>query len=135
MLMAKYTVRVGELRTKIKFYIKISAYIPGQGQTSTWEPTETRHCRWVGSYGDQVMAAQALGVEYSATVTMRYSPDLYESLRTTQTVVVKNADSTAIVDGEPDMNNPNVYQLWGGVDNVREKNQYMEFMVRRYEGL
>jgi len=133
--MAKYKVKVGELRTRIKFYIKESVYVPGQGQTESWEPTETRYCRWIGSYGEQVMAAQALGVKESATVTMRYLPELYESLRTTQAVVVKNADSTAIVNDEPDKKNPNVYMLWGGVDNVREENQYMEFMVRRYEGL
>ena len=49
--------------------------------------------------------------------------------------MVKNADDTAIVKEEPDSNNPNVYELWGGVDNVREENQYMEFRVRRYEAL
>jgi len=49
-------------------------------------------------------------------------------------VIVKNADSTAIVGGVPDKNNPNVYELWGGVDNVKEERQFMEFKVRRYEG-
>jgi len=79
-------------------------------------------------------------------------------------VVIKNADTTAIkyeesIDGEPidddepidngepieddepsksgepDKLNPNCYEVWGGVDNVLEANQYMEFSVRRYEGL
>jgi hypothetical protein len=65
---------------------------------------------------------------------MRYTPNLYGKLRTEQVVVIKNADSTAIKDGVPDKNNANVYELWGGVDNVLEKNQFMEFRVRRYEG-
>jgi hypothetical protein len=52
-----------------------------------------------------------------------------------QVVIIKNADSTAIVDDVPDKNNPNVYELWGGVDNVKEENQYMEFRVRRYESV
>lgn len=80
------------------------------------------------------MEAQALGVNDSATIMMRYTPDLYTKFRTEQVIVIKNADSTAIKDGVPDKNNPNVYELWGGVDNVLEKNQFMEFRVRRYEG-
>lgn len=134
MRMAKY-VNAGELRTRIKFYVKKSAYTPGQGQTATWEQTEVNYCKWTGSYGDRAIAAQALGVNDSATVMMRYAPGLYESLRTEQVVVIKNADATAIKSGVPDKNNPNVYELWGGVDNVKEENQYMEFRVRRYEGL
>jgi len=66
---------------------------------------------------------------------MRYAPRLCESLRTEHVVVIKNADAAAIKNGVPDKNNPNVYELWGGVDNVKEENRYMEFRVRRYEGL
>jgi hypothetical protein len=39
-----------------------------------------------------------------------------------------------MVEGEPARKNPNVYELWSGVDNVKEENQFMEFHVRRYEG-
>jgi hypothetical protein len=60
---------------------------------------------------------------------------VYAKLRTEQVVVIKNADATAMADGAPDKNNPNVYELWGGVDNVKEENRFMEFRVRRYESL
>jgi len=56
-------------------------------------------------------------------------------MKTSRTVAVKNGDTTAIKNGEPDKLNPNCYEVWGGVDNVLEANQYMEFSVRRYEGL
>lgn len=133
MKMAKF-VNAGELRTRIKCYVKKSSYVSGEGQTTVWEPSEVFMCKWTGSYGERAMEAQALGVNDSATIMTRYTPDLYAKLRTEQVIVIKNADSTAIKDGVPDKNNPNVYELWGGVDNVLEKNQFMEFRVRRYEG-
>ena len=126
--------------TPVNFYAKETTYVPGQGQTETWElivsgTYNTFYCEWKGSFGDRAMTAQALGVNDSATIRTFYNPVIYAKLRTVQVVVIKNADSTAIVDGVPDRNNPNVYELWGGVDNVLEENQYMEFRVRRYEGL
>jgi hypothetical protein len=77
----------------------------------------------------------SLGVNDSATIRTFYNPAVYGKLRTEQVVVIKNADATAIVDGIPDKNNANVYELWGGVDNVREENRFLEFRVRRYEGI
>lgn len=126
--------------TPVKFYAKTTEYIPGQGQTSTWALVksgtyDTFYCEWTGTFGERALRAQALGVSDSATVRTFYAPALCEKLRTEQVVVIKNADATAIVEGVPDKNNPNVYELWGGVDNVKEENQYLEFRVRRYEGL
>lgn len=126
--------------TPVKFYAKTVTYVPGQGEATTWSLVEsgsysTFFCEWQGSFGDRAMSAQALGVKDSATVRTFYNPTVYQKLRTTQVVVIKNADPAAIVSGVPDKNNPNVYELWGGVDNVKEENQYMEFRVRRYEGL
>jgi hypothetical protein len=127
------------------------AYVPGQGQTNTWalvesitkpeteempaEKASVFYCEWKGSFGDRAISAEAIGVKDSATIRTFYNPTVYEKLKTVQVVIVKNADSTAIVDGEPNKNNPNVYELWGCVDNVLEENQFMEFRVRRYEGL
>lgn len=133
MKMPKF-VNAGELRTRIKCYIKKSTYVSGEGQTTTWEPSEIFMCKWTGSFGARAMEAQALGVNDSATVFMRYTPDLYTKLRTEQVIVIKDADNTAISGGVPDKNNANVYELWGGVDNVDEKNHFIEFKVRRYEG-
>ena len=126
--------------TPVKFYAKTTEYIPGQGQSTTWTLVtsgayDTFYCEWTGTFGERALRAQALGVSDSATVRTFYSPAVYAKLRTEQVVVIKNGDATAIVDGVPDKNNPNVYELWGGADNVKEDNRFIEFRVRRYEGL
>ena len=126
--------------TPIQFYTKETVYVPGQGNTTSWVPItsgefDTFYCEWKGTYGDRAISAEALGIKDSATIRAFYNPNIYEKIRRVQTIVVKNSDSTAFVDGEPNKNNPNLYELWGGVDNVKEENQYIEFKVRRYEGL
>lgn len=126
--------------TPINFYTKTNSYVPGEGQTESWELLTSDkytnfYCEWRGAFGDQVLSAQAVGVKDSATIRMFYNPIIYEQLRTSQVIVVKNANPHAIKDGEIDKNNPDVYEVWGGVDNVRENNQFMEFRVRRYEGI
>lgn len=126
--------------TPIQFYAKESEYVPGEGQTVTWDLIESGaynvfYCEWQGTFGDRAISAQALGIKDSATIRTFFNPTVYAKLRSVQVAVVKNADATAIKNGEPDKNNPNVYELWGGVDNVKEENQFMEFRVRRYEGL
>jgi len=121
--------------TPIKFYKKTSTYVPGQGPSVAWAAViaDALTCEWVGGFGDRAMAAQAVGVSDMATIRTFYHPDVYAALRAVPVVIIKNADATAIVAGVPDKNNPNVYELWGGVDNVKEENQFMEFRVRRYE--
>jgi len=127
--------------TPVKFYYaKEGAYVPGQGATKTWVLVksgdyDTFYCEWTGTFGDRAISAEALGVKDSATVRTFFNPTVYAKLRSVRVVVVKNADATAIIKDEPDKNNPNVYELWGGVDNVKEENRYLEFRVRRYEGL
>ena len=121
--------------TPIVFYVSVSEYVPGVGQTETWQEIGTLYGEWRGNFGDRRLNAQALGVSDSATVRTFYHPDIYSKMKTNRTVVIKNADTTAIKDGEPDKLNPNCYEVWGGVDNVLEANQYLEFSVRRYEGL
>lgn len=121
--------------TPLLFYAKTSTYTPGQGATTTWTKVinDSLFCEWRGGYGDRAIAAQAQGVKDMATVRTFYHPIIYEKLRTSEVVILKNADTTAIVEGVPNKDNPNVYELWGGVDNAEEANQYMEFRVRRYE--
>lgn len=136
--------------TPVKFYAKSSAYVQGQGDTTTWsliesitkpagetpaEKASVFYCEWKGTFGDRALSAESLGVKDSATLRTFYNPDIYAKLKTVQVVVVKNADITAIVGGVPNKNNPNVFELWGGVDNVLEENRFMEFRVRRYEGV
>lgn len=126
--------------TPLKFYGQTVTYVPGQGNTTVWAVIksgnfETFWAEWTGSFGDRAMSAQALGVKDSATIRMTFNPTIYDKLRTEKVVIIKNADASAIVGGVPNKNNPNVYELWGGVDNVKEERQFMEFKVRRYEGL
>ena len=126
--------------TPIKFYTKESIYIPGKGNTTTWLELDsdghtTFYGEWKGSYGDRALSAEALGIKESATIRTFYNPNVYNKLRSVQVIVLKNADDTAFTDGNPNKNNPNLYELWGGVDNVLEENKYIEFRVRRYEGL
>jgi hypothetical protein len=126
--------------TPLKFYYKGTTYTPGQGNVTSWVKIasgdiDTFYCQWKGAYGDAVITADNMGVKDWGTVKTFYNPDIYEKLKTVSVVVIKNADASAFVDGEINKNNMNVYELWGGVDNVLEQNQYMEFKVRRYEGL
>lgn len=125
--------------TPIKLYYADSAYIPGKGNTTTWIEIasgvySTFYCEWKGAFGDRAMTGEAMGVKDFATLRTFYNPEIYSKLKTLAVVVLKNADLTGIVNGIPNKNNINVYELWGGVDNVLEQNQYIEFKVRRYEG-
>ena len=126
--------------TPIQFYTKETEYVPGQGNSTVWKSIasgiyNTFYCEWRTMYGDRALTAETLGIKESATIRTFFNPIIYEKIRRMQTIIVKNADDTAFTNGEPDKNNPNLYELWGGVDNVLEENQYMEFRVRRYEGL
>ena len=125
--------------TPIKFYTKETSYVPGEGNTTTWQELtsgdyNTFYGEWRGSFGDRALSAEALGIKDSATIRTFYNPNIYAKLRSVQVIVAKNG-ADILKDSVPDKNNPNCYELWGGVDNVLEQNQYMEFRVRRYEGL
>lgn len=125
--------------TPIKLYTKETTYIPGQGNTTTWQELDsdgykTFYCEWRGSFGDRALSAEALGIKDSATIRTFYNPSIYNKLRAVQVIVAKNG-ANILKNGAPDKNHPDCYELWGGVDNVKEENQYLEFRVRRYEGL
>lgn len=124
--------------TPLMFYVFESVYVPGEGYTTVWNKYtsgeyEIFWADWKGGFGDRAIAAQAQGVGDMATIRTFYNPTLYEKLRTKRVIVIKNADATAIKDNIPDKNNPNCYELWGGVDNISEANQLVEFRVKRVE--
>lgn len=123
--------------TPVWFYQKTSTYVPGQGQTEAWALVLAAplYCEWTGTYGDRAIAAAAQGIKDSATIRSHYHPTVLAALRTTRIIVIKNSITTAIVAGVPDKTNPNVYELWGGADNVKEENLFMEFRARRFEGI
>ncbi len=128
--------------TPVSFYTQETTYIPGQGVTTAWTKFESTQpngsnlnvffCEWIGSYGEMKLSAQAQGVGDSARVRMPFIPELYSKLREQRVVIAKNV-ANVLVDGEPDQTNVDAYRVWGGVDNIREENQYMEFSVQRYE--
>jgi hypothetical protein len=64
---------------------------------------------------------------------MPFNPVLYDALRGSQVVVIKDADKTALKDNIPLMDHPNVFSLFGNVDNIKEEDKLLEFHVRRYE--
>jgi hypothetical protein len=120
-------------------YAKTVLYTPGTGHESTWSIVESDgktvfYCEWQGSHGDRAIAAQAAGVTTSARVRAFYNPHVFEALSSRAAVIVKNAGADALKDGAPDKDNPNVYELWGGVDDVLCERLYIEFQVRRYTG-
>lgn len=129
--------------TAVSFWEKVTSYTPGQGNTTTWtlytEGTMSVFpCEWRGKFGygrrgNETYEADAEGVIDRASVRMPFIPGLYDKLRTGAVIVIKGADESGLVDGEPDPGNPNVYETYGGIDNILEENQYMEFLVHRYE--
>lgn len=129
--------------TAVSFFEKVNTYAAGKGSTTTWELyTEGAMCvfpcewrgKWIaGRNRNETYLADAEGVLERITVRMPYIPRLYDKLRSGSIVVIKGADRSAIVNGEPDPNNLNTYEVFGGVDNIYEENQYMEFHLTRYE--
>lgn len=126
--------------TPIKIYTRKTDYIPGKGNVTTWQELNSDgykvfYCEWRTMYGDRALTAETMGIKESATIRTFYNPNIYNKITRVQTLIVKNLDETAFVEGQPDKDNPNLYELWGGVDNILEENRFMEFRVRRYEGL
>ena len=48
-------------------------------------------------------------------------------------LIAKNGDPNVLKNGQPNLICTNAYMVWGGVDNIRESNQYMTFDMQRFE--
>ena len=133
------------VNTPLKFLKEQSTYVPGDGYTTEWaeitssinltgapQDVSVFWVEWQSAFGNQVLEAQAVGVNEMATIRMAYNPTLYEALRLGNVIVAKDADDV-IKANKPDKDNPNAYELFGGVDNYKELDKVMEFKVRRYE--
>lgn len=126
--------------TPIQIYTKETEYVKGKGNITSWKKLksdryDTFYCEWKTMFGDRALHAESLGVRNSATIRTYYNPNIYNKITRIEALIVKNMDKTAFKDGIPDKNCPNLFEIWGGVDNVKEENQFMEFRVRRYEGI
>ena len=132
------------LNTPICIYVKESKYVSGEGADTKWikvttDLTDVFYCEWssmqgiLRKYGEKVMTAHAEGVNDMVSVRMVYIPEVYTALKNNKAVIVKNLDETA-VNKNPDKNNPNVFELYSGIGNIGEENQFMEFALKRYQG-
>lgn len=130
--------------TAVQFYTQEKAYTPGQvGPTKKWskfisqigdDSIDVFWADWRGSFGQQQIQAMSMGVYDLCTVRMNYHPELYKLLRTKEVLLIKDAASDAVdTDGQPVRNHPDVYKLWGAVDDIRSMRRIMEFKVRRWE--
>ncbi len=67
---------------------------------------------------------------------MVYIPIIYKSLLEKDIFISKNGADILITNNFGDLdfnyNSTNIYKLFGGVDNIKEQNKYIEFKVRRY---
>lgn len=130
--------------TAVSFWEKVSSYVTGEGNSTSWTPyTEGAmsvfSCEWRGKFGygkrgNETYDGDAEGVVDRAVIRMPFIPGLYDKLRTGTVVVIKGGDpDSCLENGEPNPGNPNVYEAYGGIDNILEECQFMEFHVHRYE--
>lgn len=129
--------------TAVSFWIKESVYELGGGNTTNWSlytegAMSVFPCEWRGKFGygkrgNETYDADAEGVIDRATIRMPFIPELYNKLRTVSVVIVKGGSHGGLCHGEPNPGDPDTYEAYGGVDNIYEENQYMEFHAHRYE--
>lgn len=121
--------------TPLLYFAQEAEYIPGEGQNVTWKKVlpKSLYAEWRGGFGDRALSAHAMGVSDMATVKTFYHPTLYKALAGSRVLVIKNGDVSAVTNDGPKADNQNLYEIWGGVDNVGEADQFMEFRARRYE--
>ena len=129
--------------TPVRFWEKVSTYESGKGPSTEWKlytegSMTVFPCEWRGKFGYGKMGnatydADAEGVLDRATIRMPFIPELYNKMRTVSVIVVKGMDGDVFKNGEPNPEDPNTYEVYGGIDNIYEECQYMEFHVHRYE--
>lgn len=129
--------------TAVQFFFRQRVYTAGQvGTTDSWikfrsligeTVLDVFWADWRGSFGTQQVQSMSMGVYDLCTVRMDFHPDLYALLRTKEALVIKNAAADAVEYGIPVKSHPDVYTLWGAIDDIRNLHKIMEFKVRRWE--
>lgn len=99
----------GLLRTPIDIYGK-SASGTGGFKTGTYAKLFTCGSQWVNDHGTDALVANANQVQKMATVTVRYDSRITELCRVYLGSVA--------------------YEIVTGIDNVRNRNEWMQFKVR-----
>ena len=90
-------------------------------------------CQWKNYFGTEAIKANATGIMQPARVRIPYIPALYSILIQKETIIVRGAEATDLIDGVPDYKNPNLYVLTSNVDNINDESRLLEFSVKRYE--
>lgn len=105
----------GELRTPITLQTPTVVRGTGGAQRAGYTTLATVLAKWTNAFGNEVWVSQAGGRTVSpATVRIRYRSDV---------------DGTCQV-----LKGSQVYEIVGGVDNIQERGEYLEFKVRLLEG-
>lgn len=115
--MSKYA-NAGALRTSVKFF-RVTRETDSEGVSHEAEANifgagQNVWVKWVNAHGTDVFEAMTLQINEPATITMRYSP-----LITPDLLVYKAGD-------------PTPYEVIS-VDNVEERNTWLEIKVKRRE--
>ena len=112
MIIGGRAVNPGELRTRIYLESEtVSAETGGFGQKS-WSTLAAVWAKWKNPHGQESLQASLLGAEAPATVVIRYYAGLDRTC-----AVRKGTDRYEIL----------------SIDNIEERNEYMELKVRRME--
>lgn len=106
----------GELRTPCYFMRKTERYEAGFLKSSEQSAFGTKRAvrvKWVNAHGSDIYTAQQDQLRQSATLTLRYSPLLDDP----ELIVYRAGDETP-------------YEIIS-VDNVEQRNRWLEITVRR----
>jgi len=101
--------KTGDLRTPIDIYYKTQTGTGGF-KTETYLKLMSAFCQWVNAHGTDAVIANADQVLKQATVTMRYHASVTENCRVVMGGVT--------------------YEIVTGIDNIRQRNQWIQFKVR-----
>lgn len=98
----------GELRTRIVLEERVKAQDAGGFPQPMPGRTIAVWCRWINAHGDEAWRAGALGARQTATVLIRYQPDIDTTWR------IRHRGG-----------------MWEihSIDNIRERDEYQELRV------
>jgi len=112
MILNGKTINPSEMRTQVSLCSRAVAADAGGFQTLTWTTQATVWAKWTNAHGVEALEAQAAGAGLNARALIRY----YAGLDTTWSVL-KGAERWQIV----------------SVDDIQERHEYMELLLRRVE--
>ena len=102
-------IQPGDLRTPIDVYTKAKSGTTGF-PTVTYTKSLSTKCQWINAHGNDAVIASADQVTKQATVTMRYHASVTE-------------DCQIVMGGV-------TYEIITGIDNIRQRGQWIQFKVR-----